>query len=446
MSRHGLPLIEDYLGRRARLAQGDRVLLVGVLPSGRLSWEEEELMDELAALVRTAGGEVVGKTVQRRRRPDPATFVGKGKVEEVAALAEELAADTLVFTDELSSNQARNLEELTGLKVVDRSQLILDIFALRAGTREAELAVELAQLEYLLPRLRGWGKALTNPGGGIGTRGPGETRMEQDRRRVKRRIQAIRRKLADTDRIRDIRRRQRRRSGIPQVAIVGYTNSGKSTLFSALTGEEAFVEDKLFATLDSRTRRADLPRGRWALISDTVGFIRKLPHQLIPAFRATLETAREADLLLVVLDASSPWALEHLATVRRVLAREVFGEEPLPPAIYVLNKLDRLSRPEDRTLLNRLRLELQPAVAISALRGDNLGLLKEMLSGALAGYFSHVEVSVPAGESAIISWLAGLGRMHRVSWKDGEGRVELTLPRARLGSLKRTRLKLVEVE
>ena len=442
---HELPLIEDYLGRRARLYAAERAILVGVLPPGRLSWEEEELMQELAALVHTAGAVVVGQVVQRRRRPDPATFVGKGKVDELAALARELAAEVLVMSDELSPTQARNLEDRTGLKVVDRAQVILDIFAQRAGTREAELAVDLAQLEYLLPRLRGWGMALTDPGGGIGTRGPGETRLELDRRKVQRRIQAIRRKLQDADRVRALRRKRRQELGAPQVAIVGYTNSGKSTLFRALTGAEAPVEDKLFATLDARVRRAELPHGRWALVSDTVGFIRKLPHQLIPAFQATLETAKEADLLLVVLDASSPWALEHLATVRRVLAREVFRGQPLPPVLYVLNKVDRLRTPEERALLARLKLEVRPQVAVSALVGTGMEHLREKLSQALTRHFARVRVHLPAARAELISWLADLGQLHGVSWEDGGRAVELTLPAVWLGRLRKARLEMEEV-
>ncbi|MBC7098000.1 GTPase HflX [Candidatus Bipolaricaulota bacterium] len=438
-----LPLIEDYLGRRARVYREERAILVGVLPPGRLSWEEEELMVELEALVRTAGVRVLARVVQRRARPDPATFVGRGKVEELAALARDLSADVLVMGDELSPAQARNLEEATGLKVVDRTQVILDIFAQRAGTREAELAVELAQLEYLLPRLRGWGKALTDPGGGIGTRGPGETRLEQDRRKVKRRIQAIRRRLSDADRVREVRRKRRRQSGVPQVAIVGYTNSGKSTLFRALTGADVLVEDKLFATLDARVRRMELPQGRWALAADTVGFIRKLPHQLIPAFRATLESVREADLLLITVDASSPFALEHLETVRKVLA-QIFGEAQLPPRLHVLTKLDRVSSPEQKALLSRLGLEAVPSLAVSALLGTNMEELKEELSLILAGHFARVQVRIPPGRQGVIPWLSRLGQLQGVSWKDGEGLAELTLPVARLGRLHKARLVVEE--
>ena len=446
MGRKGkyLPLIEDYLGRRARLYEGERAILVGVFPPGRTSWEDAELLEELAALVRTAGAQVLAKVVQRRARPDPATFVGRGKVEELAALAQDLSADVLVMGDELTPAQARNLEEATGLKVVDRSQVILDIFALRAGTKEAELAVELAQLEYLLPRLRGWGKALTDPGGGIGTRGPGETRLEQDRRKVKRRIQAIRRRLSDADRVRELRRKRRRGLGVPQVAIVGYTNSGKSTLFRALTGADVLVEDKLFATLDARVRRAVLPGGRWALVSDTVGFIRRLPHQLIPAFRATLESVREADLLLIVLDASSPFVLEHLSTVREVLAKQVFGDAPFPPCLYVLNKVDQVRTSEQKALLSRLRLEVAPSVAVSALYGTNMDALKEELSVMLTGHFARVHVRIPQGRGDLISFLSRLGDLQGVEWVDGEGLAELTLPRARLGRLRKARLEVVE--
>jgi len=439
-----LPLIEDYLGRRARVYEAERAILVGVLPPGRLSWEDEELLEELSALVRTAGVRVLAKVVQRRARPDPATFVGRGKVDELAALARDLSADVLVMGDELTAAQARNLEQATGLKVVDRSQVILDIFAQRAGTREAELAVELAQLEYLLPRLRGWGKALTDPGGGIGTRGPGETRLEMDRRKVKRRIQAIRRRLSDADRVRELRRKRRRGLGVPQVVIVGYTNSGKSTLFRALTGADVLVEDKLFATMDARVRRAALPGGRWALVADTVGFIRRLPHQLVPAFRATLESVREADLLLVVLDAASPFVLEHLSTVREVLAQQVFGGAPFPPCLYVLNKVDRVRTPDQAALLSRLRLEVSPSVAVSALCGTNMGTLKEELSVMLTGHFAHVHVRIPRGRGDLIAWLSKLGDLQGVEWVDGEGLAKLTLPRARLGRLRKARLQVVE--
>ncbi|MGC9530160.1 MAG: GTPase HflX [Candidatus Bipolaricaulaceae bacterium] len=427
--RRQLPLIEDYLGRRARVYGRERAILVDVVPEGRAHWEQEELMDELATLCRTAGVQAVGRLVQRRSRPDPATYVGRGKVAEARAAAQDLEAEVLVFGDELSPAQARNLEEATGLKVVDRAQVILDIFAQRAGTKEAELAVELAQLEYLLPRLRGWGQALTDPGGGIGTRGPGETRLELDRRRVRRRIQVIRAQLRDADRVRRLRSKRRRQAAKPQVAIVGYTNSGKSTLFCRLTGAQALVENKLFATLDARVRQGPLPGGRPALFYDTVGFIRRLPHQLVPAFQATLESAREADLLLVVVDAASPGAADRLATVRRVLAEDVFGDHrPLPPVLYVLNKLDLVDSPERRAGLARLQLEATPHVAVSARNGDHLEELLAAVGAMLAPHFSRLRIRVPMDRQDLVARLAGMGQVEDLAWSAAGAVLTLVVP------------------
>ncbi|MGB9861179.1 MAG: GTPase HflX [Candidatus Bipolaricaulaceae bacterium] len=374
-------VIEDYLGKRARIYGGERAILVEVVPPGL---DPADRLSELSALAKTAGVVVVGTTVQRRERPDPATYIGKGKVLEVSELAKNLAADTLIFGVELTPAQARNLEEFTGLKIIDRSQLILDIFALHAGTKEAALAVELAQLRYLLPRLRGWGKALSDTGGIVGTMGPGETRLEQSRRAIRRRIQALERELKEAEQARGIRRSRRRRLGPPEIAILGYTNSGKSTLFNALTRGDAFVADQLFATLDTKVRRALLPDGRAALLTDTVGFIRDLPPQLIPAFHATLEAAREASLLLFVIDASSPAALEHLAVVRRVVFQEVLKpEDPRPPAIYVLNKMDLLVTPEDWARAESLLDQVQPGILVSAKTGENLRELRHLIAELL---------------------------------------------------------------
>ncbi len=405
-------LIEDYLGRRARLYAEERAVLADVLPPGPVGWQEEEALDELASLARTAGVTVAARLVQRRQRPDPATFIGKGKTQELLQLAKEHQAQVVVVGSELSPAQARNLEQASGLKVVDRSQVILDIFAQRAGTREAELSVELAQLEYLLPRLRGWGSALTDPGGGIGTRGPGETRLESDRRHAQRRIQAIRRKLKEMDRVRRIRRKRRRGGGTPEVAIIGYTNSGKSTLFCRLTGADSLVEDKLFATLDTRVRALELPRGVRAVAADTVGFIRKLPHQLVPAFQATMESTREAALLLNVLDASSPHVLEHHATVREVLAEQILGnDEPWPPVLHVLNKVDAVRSPEQRALLDRARMEIDLHVCVSATTGEALPELRERMADLLGPAFARVLVSIPWERQDLLSWLAELGKL-----------------------------------
>ncbi|MCD6541694.1 GTPase HflX [Candidatus Bipolaricaulota bacterium] len=429
-------LIEDYLGRRARVYGGEKAILVGILPPGAAE-EERETFEELRALAYTAGIFVVGQLLQRRARPDPATFIGRGKAEELRSLAEAFGADTALFNDELSPDQARTLEELTGLKIVDRTQLILDIFAQRAGTREAELAVELAQLEYLLPRLRGWGKALTNPGGGIGTMGPGETKMEIERRKVKRRIQAIRRALREADRVRELRRKRRLRSPIPKVAIVGYTNSGKSTLFRRLTGEEVLVEDKLFATLDTKVRKVALAEGRYVLVSDTVGFIRKLPHQLIPAFRATMEAAREADLLLNVLDASSPRLIEHFRAVERILAEEVFApDEPRPPILHVLNKIDLVRDPRQEALLSELQLELERYVELSARLGWGLEGLKAAMAEILGDRWADVRALVPYDRGELLADLARLGKLEVVGGQDGGLLVHLVLPREELPRLR----------
>lgn len=371
--RHGLiPTIEDYLGRRARVYGGECAVLADVVTPGS---DGTERLAELSALASTAGVEVLTSVVQQRPRPHPATFIGRGKAEEIGKLARADGADTIILGSEISPAQARNLEEVTGLKIVDRAQLILDIFAQRAGTKEAALAVELAHLEYLLPRLRGWGQALTDPGAGIGTTGPGETRLEQGRRAIRRRIQAVRKGLLKATQDRAVQQARRRRVGPPEIAIVGYTNSGKSTLFNRLTGSDVMVEDKLFATLDTRVRRISLSSGD-ALLADTVGFIRDLPHQLVPAFQATLGAVREAAALLFVVDATAPAAGEHIRVVREVIAEIVGPDNAFPPVLYVFNKLDLVSTPEREASLAVLQAEAVPHVAISAKTGHNVAALR----------------------------------------------------------------------
>lgn len=374
-------LIEDYMGQRARIYGGERAVLVEIVPPGV---DPTDRILELSALARTAGVIPVATSVQRRGRPDPATYIGKGKVLEVQSLAKETRADTLLFGVGLSPAQARNLEEFTGLKIIDRPQLILDIFALHAGTKEAALAVELAQLRYLLPRLRGWGRALSDPGGIVGTMGPGETRLEQSRRAIRRRIQALERQLAEAHRAREVRRSRRHRFGPPEIVIVGYTNSGKSTLFNALTRGQALVADQLFATLDTKVRRAILPTGRAVLVTDTVGFIQDLPPQLIPAFHGTLESVREADLILVVIDVASPAAWEQLRVVRKVVFTEIFGpQEPKPPVLYALNKMDLLASSEAWSHAEMLLQEAHPGVLLSAKTGENLSKLRRKIAQLL---------------------------------------------------------------
>ncbi len=300
-----------------------------------------ESLTELAELANTAGAEVVGTTTQRLDHPNVATYIGKGKVDEVKEAARAADANVVIFDDELSPSQQRNLEKALGTKVIDRTALILDIFASRARTREGGLQVSLAQMEYLLPRLAGQWSHLERMEGAIGTRGPGETQIETDRRLIRSRISKIKKDLDDVRRNRALYRRQRQRAGLPVVALVGYTNAGKSTLMHALSGADVLAEDKLFATLDPVTRRVKLPAGETVLITDTVGFIQKLPTQLVAAFRATLEELEEADILLHVIDISHPHAYEQSQTVDATLADLGVGEKP---RLLALNKVDLLRR------------------------------------------------------------------------------------------------------
>jgi GTPase len=356
--------------RKLRL---ERVVLVGVAVDGSVG-EAERSVEELRRLAETAGAEVLDTMVQRRARPDAGTFIGKGKARELAATVKALAADTVVMDDELSPGQLRHLEELVDAKVIDRTVLILDIFAQHATSREGKAQVELAQLSYMLPRLRGWGESLTRVGGGvgtggpIGTRGPGETKMEVDRRRIRRRITKLRRELVDMARTRDIKRRGRERAGVPAVTLVGYTNAGKSTLLNRLSGAGVLVEDKLFSTLDPTTRRLELPGGRAATFTDTVGFIAKLPHDLVEAFKSTLEEAARADLLVHLVDAAQPDPAGQAAAVRAVLG-EVGAADV--PELLALNKVDLL----DEVSRARLARQLPGALPISAGSGEGIDQL-----------------------------------------------------------------------
>jgi len=344
----------------------EQVVLVG--HAGRERETIDLSIEELALLADTAGARVVDRIVQRRGTIHPATFIGKGKVEEVRTRAQERGAEVAIFDDDLSPAQVRNLEKALGLKVIDRSELILDIFARRARTREARLQVELAQLEYSLPRLTGMWKHLERQAGGIGTRGPGETQLETDRRLVGERIAKLKRDLAAVERERETQRRKRRREF--RAALVGYTNAGKSTLFNALTRANVFVENRLFATLDATTRQMVSPERTMALLTDTVGFIRKLPHHLVASFRSTLSEATEADLLLQIVDASDPDFRRQMLAVDGVL--EEILTEPRP-MLLVFNKADRL---DDPTLAQGLRVEFPGCLVISARGGEGLAELR----------------------------------------------------------------------
>ncbi|MBI4493431.1 MAG: GTPase HflX [Chloroflexi bacterium] len=378
--------------RRADASQpvGERAFLFALEWPQAEGWGADESLDELARLGETAGLQVVGRTVQHRSRPDPRTFIGRGKVEEVAALRDQLGFELAVCDDELSPAQQRNLERDLRVRVMDRTELILRIFAQRAHTREAQLQVDLARLEYLLPRLAGAWSHLERQRGGTGTRGgPGETQIELDRRQVRAHMAALRREL-ETVRTRRARARAHRADKLPVVALIGYTNAGKSTLFNALTGAEVEAENRLFATLDPTIRRMQLPDGGWALLSDTVGFIQKLPHQLVAAFRATLEELRDADLLLHVVDASHPMASDQATAVYDVLEELDLGEKPL---LCALNKADLLDgQPPSLT---------EEGPLVSALHQRGLDELRAAIAHKLGQAAVEVEVEVPYADGGL---------------------------------------------
>jgi GTP-binding protein HflX len=359
--------------------------------------------------------------IQERARKDAATLIGRGKVEQVARIAEEARADLLLFDDELSPAQQRNVEDVAGRKTLDRTQLILDIFARRARTHEGRLQVELAQLDYLLPRLTGKGVMLSRLGGGIGTRGPGETKLETDRRRIRQRIQLVKREIERVRRHRHVRREARRRSATPVVALVGYTNAGKSTLFRALTRAETAISDQLFMTLDPLVRKAPLGGGRHVLLVDTVGFIQKLPHALVAAFRATLEEVGQADLLLHVMDASAEDLEERAVAVESVL--EEIGAAGCP-RITVLNKADQLAAGR----AERLMAARPGSVLVSARDGEGLEGLKQALSQRLELRARSVRLRFAARDARAIAGIYTAGRVVAHEVDGDEVRIQAEIP------------------
>jgi GTP-binding protein HflX len=388
-----------------RNTRTERVFLVGIELKSRKDWETSDSLEELAELATTAGGVVVGDGVQKVVSLNAATFIGKGKADEFAAQCKQLDVDTVIFDDELSPAQSRNLEKIFNCKILDRTSLILDIFAQRARTREGKLQIELAQLQHLLPRLtRFWGH-LTRQKGGIGMRGgEGETQLETDRRRVQDRISKIRVELDVVRRQRSTQRYARQRNQWPIASIVGYTNAGKSTLLNKLTGADVLVENKLFATLDPTTRRLRLPSNQNVLLTDTVGFIRKLPHGLVEAFKATLEEVVQADLLLHVVDVSHPQANEQVEAVDAVL-KEIGAEGK--PTLMVFNKTDLLNG--SREVLNRFLERYPHGVAISAESGDGVATLLAELGSQIRPLREFVELAVPHEQAGVIA------RLHEVA-------------------------------
>src|SRR4051794_20406474 len=400
----------------------EKTLLVGVIqPDSDVN--PDDPLDEIRGLAKTAGLVVAGSMLQRRQTPDIATYIGSGKVEELKELVEAHEADLVVFDNNLGPAQTRNLERLLGVKVIDRTEVILDIFATRARTHEAHLQVELAQLEYAMPRLKRMWTHLSRYKGGIGVRGPGEKQLEEDRRIVGHRIQDLKAKLSKVQARKE--REVAGRDDAPTVSLVGYTNAGKSTLMNALTGAGVLVEDKLFATLDTRTRRWRFRGGGQVLLSDTVGFIRDLPHTLVASFQATLEEARQADLLLHVVDAAHPEAEAQIQAVKDVL-EELGLTEEAHPTILVLNKADRVP---DRSYLDVLRAHHRDSVTISAAPNEGLDRLEQAVREALNERALDAEVVTGVENGRVLAYLAQHAQIHNRTYDEDRVALQCRLPR-----------------
>jgi GTP-binding protein HflX len=419
----------DYHARRrpaqkltpAAQAAHDSAFSAKSRPSAEPQFSSQESLEELRELALSAGAEIVGEVLQHRDRPDPATLIGRGKLEEIAASASSASADLLLFDHDLSASQQRNIEDVVQARVIDRTQLILDIFATHARTREGQLQVELAQLEYLLPRLTGRGAQMSQLGGGIGTRGPGETQLETDRRKIFRRIRHVKQQLENVRRIRAQQRQRRESVPVATVALVGYTNAGKSTLFNALTNATVLESPRMFATLDPTLRSVTLPSKRKILLSDTVGFIRNLPHTLVTSFRATLEEVQRAALILHVTDASSPLSAEQDAQVDRVLEELGAAEKN---ALQVKNKIDLLPPKQRDSLRDDSR-----TVHVSAAKGIGLSTLLDRIDQMLSeDALSRVHLRVPQREGKALAMLEARSRIFSREYKDGAVELEAEVP------------------
>ncbi|GFM21526.1 MULTISPECIES: GTPase HflX [Mycobacteriaceae] len=421
--------ISEVEYRQLRL---ERVVLVGVWTEGSAA-DADASLAELAALAETAGSEVLEGVIQRRDRPDPATYIGSGKAAELRDIVAATGADTIICDGELSPAQLTALEKIVKVKVIDRTALILDIFAQHATSREGKAQVALAQMEYMLPRLRGWGESMSRQaggraggaGGGVGTRGPGETKIETDRRRIRERMAKLRRDIRAMKQVRDTQRSRRVASDVPAVAIVGYTNAGKSSLLNALTGAGVLVENALFATLEPTTRRGQFADGRPFVLTDTVGFVRHLPTQLVEAFRSTLEEVVGAELLVHVVDGSDVNPLAQINAVRQVVNEVVaeYGIAP-PPELLVVNKIDAA----DGLTLAHLRRALPDAVFVSAHTGDGLGRLQSRMAELVEPRDTVVDVTIPYSRGELVNRIHAEGRVDAVEHTEAGTRIKGRVP------------------
>ena len=399
-------------------------------PTNVPEFTAEESLDELKTLATSAGAEIVGDFLQHRDRPDPATLIGSGKLAEIAAAVASVSADLVLFDHDLTASQQRNIEKIVDVRVIDRTQLILDIFAKHARTREGQLQVELAQLEYMLPRLAGRGVEMSQLGGGIGTRGPGETQLETDRRKIYRRVRHVKQQLENVRRIRGQQRQRRESVPVATVALVGYTNAGKSTLFNALTNAKVLESSRMFATLDPTLRSVGLPSKRSVLLSDTVGFIRNLPHTLVSAFRATLEEVQRATLVLQVSDASNPLSAEQDAQVDKVL-KELDADGK--PRLRVKNKIDLLPAGEREVLQNNER-----TVYVSATKGIGVEVLLERIDHLLEDDRpSRVRLKVPQREGKLLAMLEAKAIIVSRTYREGNVHLEIEAPESVLRGVRR---------
>lgn len=425
--------LQDITDAEYRELRLEKVVLVGVWTQGSVA-QAEAAMAELAALAETAGAAVLDVLIQRRDKPDPATYIGSGKVREVKQVVESLGADTVICDGELSAGQLIALEKAINVKVIDRTALILDIFAQHASSSEGKAQVTLAQMDYMLPRLRGWGDTLSRQAGGragsnggVGLRGPGETKIETDRRRIRHRMAKLRRELAEMKLSRQTKRQRRRAGDTPSIVIVGYTNAGKSSLLNRITGAGVLVQDALFATLDPTTRRAELPDGHSVILTDTVGFVRYLPTQLVEAFRSTLEEVADADIIVHVVDGSDGFPLQQIESVNDVLADVVaeYGID-LPPTVIVINKCDAA----DPLTLAQLRSEIPDAVFVSAHTGEGMDGFLAALSRLLDERETTVHALIPYDHGELVSRLYEHGRVLNEEHGPDGTTIEARVPRA----------------